>query len=758
MENTINDKYEIICKLGAGGTSIVYKARDLNTGKLVAVKVLREEFVDNAEQITRFMRESHTLSNLSHPNIVNILDVGQMADGRYYIATDYVDGLTLKEYIKAKGCLNFEEIIDAALQICDGLEHAHENNIIHRDIKPQNILLSVDGTLKVADFGIARVLNQNTLTMAGKDVVGSVHYISPEQARGMHLDKRSDIYSLGVVLYEMATGKLPYGGSEAITVAMKHVNQLPRKPKEVNPDIPQCLNDIILKCLAKDPALRYQSINELKQDLEGAAQDPQGYIIAAAVERSKSALRISEAEPQGDEIQPIRKHSGSETPRPENKKQLHKKLILLITAVVLALAVLIVGAVLITQSLPNEIDNTPAPSGEIEVPGVVDKTYAQAISELQALNLRVRKMNNVSLNPGEQLFISMQNPAAGTVVSAHTAIELTVEAREVGVQDEYVKMPDLRKLTKEQAEETLNNMGLVLVKVTEEENSNYAAGQVISQSIQPETDVLLGSSVEIVIASSAPKKVLPDLTGKSLAEAKRLLEDNGFVYKGIKGWEASNTVNANLVCRQEPAALNEYGMDEQIEVVVYVSTGPESIYTANLEYKYTLFNEEESASFRVVYIDSNGNEKLIEERTVFKGENAVCNYSVSLTAPAEYTVYVYKNGQLYESFPLYFYDQEGNIAYPYEGEVTINFPILNKSAAYEVVYFKGGERVVVDARTVQQGISESFVYKAVTGVPEVRQVYLYMDGAQYGEPYTMYFYDQEGNRVTPEYTSNTVGG
>ena len=168
----------------------------------------------------------------------------------------------------------------------------------------------------------------------------------------------------------------------------------------------RCLNDIILKCLAKDPALRYQSINELKQDLEGAAQDPQGYIIAAAVERSKSALRISEAEPQGDEIQPVRKHSGSETPRPENKKQLHKKLILLITAVVLALAVLIVGAVLITQSLPNEIDNTPAPSGEIEVPGVVDKTYAQAISELQALNLRVRKMNNVSLNPGEQLFIS----------------------------------------------------------------------------------------------------------------------------------------------------------------------------------------------------------------------------------------------------------------------------------------------------------------------------------------------------------------
>ena len=224
----------------------------------------------------------------------------------------------------------------------------------------------------------------------------------------------------------------------------------------------------------------------------------------------------------------------------------------------LALAVLIVSAVLITQSLPNEATDTPAPSGEIIVPNVVDKTYAQAISELQALNLRVRKLNNVSLNPGQQLFISLQSPGEGTVVSAHAVVELTVEAREVGVQEEYVKMPDLKKLTKEQAEETLNNMGLVLVKVTEEQNSEYEAGQVISQSIQSETDVLVGSTVEIVIASEAPKKVLPDLTGKTLDEAKQLLESNGFIYKGIKGWEASNTVEANLVCRQEPAALSEY--------------------------------------------------------------------------------------------------------------------------------------------------------------------------------------------------------
>lgn len=756
MENTINGRYEIICKLGAGGTSIVYKAQDMRTGKLVAVKVLREEFVDNAEQIERFMRESHTLSNLSHPNIVNILDVGQMPDGRYYIATDYVDGLTLKEYIKAKGGLGFDEIIDAALQICDGLEHAHDNNIIHRDIKPQNILLSVDGTLKVADFGIARVLNQNTLTMAGKDVVGSVHYISPEQARGMHIDKRSDIYSFGVVMYEMATGKLPYGGSEAITVAMKHVNQLPRKPKEVNPDIPQCLNDIILKCLAKDPAMRYQSIAELKADLEGAAEDPEGYVIAAAVRRSESAFRISDAEQQNDDIKPVRKHAND--PQPGNKLQMRKKLIMLIISIVLALAVLVVGAVLITQSIPDYETDTPAPSGEVIVPKVVDKTYAQAISELQALNLRVKKVNTVSLNSGQQLFISMQNPAEGTKVSAHTVIELTVEARAVGVLDEYVKMPNLKDLTKEAAEEELNNMGLVLAKVTEQEDANAAPGRVISQSIDAGTEVLAGSSVEIVIAKAVPKKVLPDLTGKSLAEAKKLLEDNGFEYGGIKGWEASDTVEKDNVCGQEPAANSQFGMDEKVSVTLYMSTGPERIYTASLEYTYVLSAEEERASFRIVYLDSKGNEKLIEERTVQRGENAICNYSVSLTEPDEYTVYVYKNGQLHEDFVLYFYDAEGNIAYPYRGELIIDFPMVNETAEFEVLYFKGGEKVVVDRRTIEPGSSQSFKYNATTGVPEIRQIYLYKDGSQYGDPYMMYFRDKEGNIVWPEGMSGNVGG
>ena len=184
MEQVINNKYKIIEKIGAGGTSVVYKAERLEDGKLVAIKVLRDELSDNAQQIERFLRESRTLHNLSHENIVNILDVGQMEDGKDYIAMEYVDGMTLKEYILKKRRLDFDETVEAAVQICDALEHAHENGIIHRDIKPQNILLDKSGRLMVADFGTARLLNQNTLTMGGRDVIGSVHYISPEQARG----------------------------------------------------------------------------------------------------------------------------------------------------------------------------------------------------------------------------------------------------------------------------------------------------------------------------------------------------------------------------------------------------------------------------------------------------------------------------------------------------------------------------------------------------------------------------------------------
>ncbi|MBS6475666.1 MAG: serine/threonine protein kinase, partial [Clostridiales bacterium] len=299
MENVIDNKYRLEQKIGSGGTSVVYRAVRLEDGKTVAVKLLKEEYCDNEEQVQRFLRESNALAHLSHENIVNILDVGQTEQGIYYIVMEYVDRLTLKEYIKARGRLSFDEIIDVVTQICEGLGHAHENGIIHRDIKPQNILLASDGTVKVADFGIARVLNQNTLTMAGKDVVGSVHYISPEQARGSHIDKRSDIYSLGVVMYEMATGQLPFEGEEAITVAMRHINQLPKRPIEINPEIPECLNNIILKCMAKDQAKRYQSISELHSDLLDAAENPDGFIVAGN-SRGDSALRIGDEERSGN--------------------------------------------------------------------------------------------------------------------------------------------------------------------------------------------------------------------------------------------------------------------------------------------------------------------------------------------------------------------------------------------------------------------------------------------------------------------------
>ncbi len=261
VNDVIDGKYEIISKIGSGGTSIVYKARRIADGKIVAVKVIRDGLDDIKEHERHFRMEAEALSQMSHRNVRRILSAGKWNDSLYMV-TEFIDGKTLKDIINENGPVPVKTAIDYALQIVAGIEHAHRRNIIHRDIKPQNIIVSVDGTVKLVDFGIARMLSQTTRTMGGKDVVGSVHYISPEQARGNEVDLRTDIYSLGVLMYEMFTGKVPFEGEEAVSIAMKHVNQKPAAPMNVNPNVPRGINDIILKCMEKNPDDRIFPVSE----------------------------------------------------------------------------------------------------------------------------------------------------------------------------------------------------------------------------------------------------------------------------------------------------------------------------------------------------------------------------------------------------------------------------------------------------------------------------------------------------------------
>ncbi len=279
MIDTIFDgTYQITEKIGSGGMADVYKAWDIEKETYVAIKVLKNEYTENAEFVRRFKREATAMYNIRHKNIVRVYEMG-MYEGMYYIAMEYIEGITLKNIIKKHGALPTDVCVFVAEQICDALGYAHNMGIIHRDIKPQNIIVVDDWTIKIVDFGIARDVSASTMTFMGPNVLGSVHYISPEQAKGEYVDQKSDLYSLGIVLYEMLTGELPFEGDTTVTVALKHINEEVRKPSDVDPMLPESLSKVVMKAVQKNPEYRYASAPLMKDDLERALEEPDGDYI-----------------------------------------------------------------------------------------------------------------------------------------------------------------------------------------------------------------------------------------------------------------------------------------------------------------------------------------------------------------------------------------------------------------------------------------------------------------------------------------------
>ena len=306
--NFLSDRYEILSKIGAGGMSDVYKAKDHILSRFVAIKVLKSEFSEDSSFVTKFRAEAQSAAGLEHPNIVNIYDVGS-EDGLYYIVMEYVEGITLKTYIEKKGQLSFKESASIAIQVARGIEAAHNKDIIHRDIKPQNIIISTEGKVKVTDFGIARAASANTISA---DVMGSVHYASPEQARNGFVDGRSDIYSLGIVMFEMITGRVPFDGDTTVAVALRHLQEDIARPSIYAPDIPISFEKIILKCTQKTPDRRYQNIEELLVDLRRSLANPDDdfVVIAPLVDNGKTKVIGQE------ELEKIKDH-GIQKPEPK---------------------------------------------------------------------------------------------------------------------------------------------------------------------------------------------------------------------------------------------------------------------------------------------------------------------------------------------------------------------------------------------------------------------------------------------------------
>ena len=555
----LDDRYEILDVIGTGGMAVVYKAKCHRLNRLVAIKILKDEYSRDEEFRRRFQAESQAVAMLSHPNIVSVYDVSQSGDTDY-IVMELIDGITLKQYMEKKGVLNWRETLHFSIQIAKALEHAHSRGIIHRDIKPHNIMILKNGSVKVADFGIARVISaQNTLT---REALGSVHYISPEQAKGSRVDNRSDIYSLGVVMYEMLTGRPPYDGESPVAVAIKHINAGAPMPSELNPNIPGGLEQITMHAMCANLDDRYSSATEMLYDLEEFRKDPtvlfqsNGAPAAPAAVVRPKADRIQEktpAERRSEERARLRKLE-------EQRRAARRKRIRSIAFIVGSIALLALIIVLVASACSKKDVKY------ITVPDFTDKVFADlAASDYPGLQL-VENSKEYS-DDYESGHIITQSPKPDTQVEEGTKVLLTVSLGHMST-----KMPDLREMKSNEAEKLLKNLDLDLTIRIETAYDNLVEENRVIRT-DPGEDVTLtqGQTVTLFVSRGPEtKKVeVPKVKGEKLAKAIALLTTAKLDYKRtyVDSDEEKDTVVSQSIKAGEK-------VPEGTVVVLEISRGP----------------------------------------------------------------------------------------------------------------------------------------------------------------------------------------
>lgn len=606
----INGRYQILENIGGGGMANVYKAQDMILDRIVAVKVLQPQYSNDEQFIKRFRREAQAATSLAHPNVVNIYDVGEEED-TYYIVMEYVEGSTLKEYIQNEGRLSIEEAVHIMQQIMSAISHAHVNHIIHRDIKPHNILISKLGEAKVTDFGIARAMSSATITHTNS-VMGSVHYLSPEQARGGVINYKSDIYSLGIVLYEMITGKVPFSGDTAVSIALKHLQSDLPSPKIAVPTLPQSIENIITRATAKDPLHRYQSVREMEEDLETALEparyNEEKYVLpnqegeeTKAIPMVHSGWESVQEDDATIEVKPNQRDYSE--PSSPNKKEGKKKRWLVIGMV--SIAVLFTAVIVAFAVLPAifKVD-------EVEVPNVVEMEYDEAFELLTELGLSVER-EDIPHDEIEEGFIVRQDPLGESVVKVNTVVTLSVSEGK-----EKVEVPDVLEESREQAERILRNAGFEVNTI--EQESDKPAGTILDQDPSPNSLVIQEETTVVLTYSVEPPVRLVNLRGLTSDEAKNYLLDEGLV-PNFKT-EYSETVEKGYVISQQPAALSQ--VKKGSEVTLTISEGPEpkkEPETRNIDVKIPVEvspeHKAQGVIIRIVYDDvtTNGEELFIEE-------------------------------------------------------------------------------------------------------------------------------------------------
>ena len=614
----LGKRYEILGRIGSGGMADVYKGKDHKLNRFVAIKVLKSTYRSDETFIKKFLSEAQAAAGLMHPNVVNVYDVGQDR-GLYYMVMELVEGITLKDYIEKKGKLSAKETISISIQMVTGIQAAHNCHIIHRDIKPQNIIISKDGKVKVTDFGIARATTSTATQAVTTTVMGSVHYTSPEQARGGIVDEKSDIYSAGITMYEMITGHVPFDGDSTVTVALKHLNEVIKSPAEEVPDIPYSLECIIMKCTQKLPNKRYMSCEELLQDLKHSLVDPDGDFVvldgvtkrmpAASQDTGRTTVVMSQDElnrmknrqnynddydddyeddydddyDDYDDRRRSRYDDDYEDDYDDRRKDRYDdrrkknevnkdtkkimKILMVVAGVVIALLIMfLVGNAVGVFKGGKGTTTQQTDSEMVKVPDVTGKTYEEAQKELNKYDLGIHKSTAPSDTVAKGKIIS-QDPADGKKVKKHTTVNVVISS---GEEAKMTTIPNVVGMSEADAEKALQDKNLVVKKGDPVYSDDVEQGEVVSVSPSEGAEVKEGTTVTLVISKGNQPATVPKLTGKSQSDAEAALSQAGL--SGNATEDYSDTVEEGVIISQDTDAGKEVSKGTTIGYVV--SKGP----------------------------------------------------------------------------------------------------------------------------------------------------------------------------------------
>ena len=675
----VGDRYEIVNKIGTGGMSDVYKAKDHTLGRFVAIKVLKPEFSEDVNFVTKFRTEAQSAAGLEHPNIVNIYDVGS-ENGMHYIVMEYVEGITLKTYIEKKGQLTFKEAVSIAIQVGRGIEAAHNKGIIHRDIKPQNIIISTEGKVKVTDFGIARAATSNTIS---SDVMGSVHYASPEQARNGFVDGKSDIYSLGIVMYEMVTGRVPFDGDTTVAVAIQHLQEEIVPPSAYAPNLPISMEKIILKCTQKNPDRRYESMTALLADLRKALISPnEDFVVIAPVSQEKTRVigeeEINKIKQETSNIylsdEDVVSHNQNHRDKFEKRdrfeeddeddeeaydddelEEMNPKMDKAITIMGIAAGVIIVALIIFIlvsffgnfkfggSSNKANTGTSETQADGIEVPDLKGLTFDEAKEQLNAKGLGIKNAGTVASDQYDEGQIVSQTPDALTKAEANTTVEVTLSSGKG-----EVSVPPVTGMDETTAYNTLTNSGFTPVK-DYAYSADVAQGNVIEQSPNAGSLAKAGDNVKIVISrgeeqAEATSVAVPGVTGLTEDAARSAIQNVGLAVGNVSS-AYSDSVASGQIISQSPVVDTAVDAGTAVDFVVSMGAEPAqevtpTTYKINLNIKKPN-NESVAAANIYLYDGADGTGNILEQWT---------NQSISLFG--EEGLSISKSGMLASSGSL----------------------------------------------------------------------------------------------------------